>query len=502
MAERTEAGSISLALGLDTAPLRRNLKSATSSASRMLESSFSGIGKRSAQQFASPFKGIGRKIAGLVGTAAIVSFTKSCIELGSNLTEVQNVVDTSFKTMNESVNTFAKSAMTEFGLSETVAKKYMGTIGAMNNAFGFTEKASLDMAKSVTGLAGDVASFYNMGSDEAFTKLKSIWTGETETLKDLGVVMTQTALDEYALNNGLGKATAKMTEQEKVMLRFQYVTNALSDATGDFAKTQYTWANQTRILTLRFESFKATLGQGFINLFTPILRYINKMMADLTSLAESFKSFTEIVTGEKQETAKNLGAIADQSNSVASGMDNVTSSVKEASRQLAGFDKITKLSDKESGTDSTANSIDNITNSMMAAVDNSVYEQKANTAAEKIIQAFKNHDYKSVGAYINDAISGAMESIKWNKAYSAASGFAKGLAQFLNGLISPRLFYDTGKTVAGALNTALMAAFSFADNFDFSNFGESIAAGINGFFKNYKFKKLAMTINKWVDSVK
>ena len=93
---------------------------------------------------------------------------------------------------------------------------------------GITGQAALDMAEDVTGLTGDVASFYNLGTDEAYTKLKSIWTGETETLKDLGVVMTQTNLDQYALNNGFGKTTAKMTEQEKVMLRYQYVTSALS----------------------------------------------------------------------------------------------------------------------------------------------------------------------------------------------------------------------------------------------------------------------------------
>ena len=82
--------------------------------------------------------------------------------------------------------------------------------------------------------------------------------------------MTQTNLDQYALNNGFGKTTAKMTEQEKVMLRYQYVTSALSNATGDFVKTQDSWANQTRILSLRFEQLKASLGKGFIALFTPI----------------------------------------------------------------------------------------------------------------------------------------------------------------------------------------------------------------------------------------
>ena len=94
------------------------------------------------------------------------------------------------------------------GLSELSAKKYMGVFGQMNDAMGITGKTALDMAENVTGLTGDVASFYNLGTNEAYTKLKSIWTGETETLKDLGVVMTQTNLDQYALNKvscGIGQ---------------------------------------------------------------------------------------------------------------------------------------------------------------------------------------------------------------------------------------------------------------------------------------------------------
>ena len=127
-----------------------------------------------------------RTIATALGTAAIVSFGKSCLELGSDLAEVQNVVDSVFTTMSDSVNSFAKNAAQTYGLSETMAKKYMGTFGAMANAFGFTEQEAYNMSSALTGLAGDVASFYNMTQDEAYTKLKSVFTGETESLKELG----------------------------------------------------------------------------------------------------------------------------------------------------------------------------------------------------------------------------------------------------------------------------------------------------------------------------
>ena len=338
--EGSVVGQLALELGIDGSSLRSQILNLSNNASNQLTSSFTGIGKK-----------IGVALGAAFSVKAITSFTKECLSLGSDLAEVQNVVDTSFSSMSEYVNSFAKDAMKNFGLSETVAKKYMGTIGAMNNSFGFTEQASYDMAEAVTGLAGDVASFYNISSDEAFTKLKSIWTGETESLKELGVVMTQTALDEYALNNGFGKTTAKMTEQEKVMLRFQYVTSALSDASGDFIKTQDSWANQTRILSLQFDSLKATLGQGFINLFTPIMKGLNNLLAKLSVVAEKFKSFTEAITGQSSAT-NSLGSIASDALDAAGSVDSITESAQEAKKELAGFDKITKLSDDSSTSDS------------------------------------------------------------------------------------------------------------------------------------------------------
>ncbi len=155
------------------------------------------------------------------------------------------------------------------------------------------------MSTTLTGLAGDVASFYNISQDEAYTKLKSVFTGETETLKDLGIVMTQSALDSYALANGYGKVTAKMSEAEKVALRYKFVQDQLSTASGDFIRTADGWANQVRVLKLQFDSLKATIGQGLINVLTPVIQVINRIISKLMSLANAFKAFTEMVTGKK-----------------------------------------------------------------------------------------------------------------------------------------------------------------------------------------------------------
>lgn len=238
-------------------------------------------------------------IGGAFAVGKLVQFGKECVELGSDLAEVQNVVDVTFTTMSDKVNEFAKNAMTLAGLSETMAKRYVGTFGAMSKSFGFSEAQAYDMSTALTQLTGDVASFYNISQDLAYIKLKSVFTGETETLKDLGVVMTQSALDQYALANGYGKTTSAMTEQEKVALRLAFVQKQLSAASGDFIRTSGSWANQVRVMQLQLQSLKATVGQGLINIFTPVLKVINVLLGKLATLANAFKSFTELITGKK-----------------------------------------------------------------------------------------------------------------------------------------------------------------------------------------------------------
>lgn len=321
-------------------------------------------------------KKAGAALAGAFAVKKIIDFGKQCMELGSDLAEVQNVVDVTFPSMTAQVDKFAKSAAQSFGLSETMAKKYTGTFGAMAKAFGFSESAAYDMSTTLTGLAGDVASFYNLSQDEAYTKLKSVFTGETETLKDLGVVMTQAALDQYALTNGYGKTTAAMTEQEKVALRYAFVQQQLSAAQGDFARTSDSWANQTRIMSLQLQSIMATIGQGLINLFTPVIKIVNTVLGKIATLANAFKSFTELITGKKSSGSSSVAApvseLASAADTASSGLsgtsgaaDNLADSTKgvgsaakkaaKEMRALMGFDKINRL-DAPDTTDDTGSS--------------------------------------------------------------------------------------------------------------------------------------------------
>lgn len=305
----------------------------------------------------------GKALAGAFAIKKIVDFGAKCVELGSDLQEVQNVVDVTFPRMQKRVNAFAQNAAASFGLSETMAKRFTGTFGAMAKAFGFNEKAAYDMSTTLTGLAGDVASFYNISQDEAYTKLKSVFTGETESLKDLGVVMTQSALDSYALANGFGKTTKSMSEAEKVALRYKFVQEQLSGAAGDFMRTSDGWANQVRVLKLQFDSLKATIGQGLINVLTPVIKVINTIIGKLMSLANAFRSFTELLTGKgsagggSAATAAGMEAVAAAADNASSAVSGAGSAAKKAAKDMknatTGIDELNIIqAPDESGSDS------------------------------------------------------------------------------------------------------------------------------------------------------
>lgn len=352
-------GSVIIDTRMDTSGVQNGVSA--------IKQSFNGLG--------SAVKKIGLLIGGAFAVGKLVQFGKECVELGSDLTEVQNVVDVTFTTMSDKVNEFAKNAMTSAGLSETMAKRYVGTFGAMSKSFGFSEAQAYDMSTALTQLTGDVASFYNISQDLAYIKLKSVFTGETETLKDLGVVLTQSALDQYALANGYGKTTSEMTEQEKVALRLAFVQKQLSAASGDFIRTSDSWANQVRVMQLQLQSLKATVGQGLINIFTPVLKVINVLLGKLATLANAFKSFTELITGKKssgqtsgsgagltgdasgvQDTADAYGQAADNAGKLADSTEDVADATKDAAKAAKGYlsplDEINRYSTQD--TSSTA----------------------------------------------------------------------------------------------------------------------------------------------------
>lgn len=211
---------------------------------------------------------------------------KTGIDYASDLAEVQNVVDVTFGSATEAINSWAKECLAAYGMNEVSAKRYAGTLGAMLKSSGLAGDAIVDMSKDMVGLAGDMASFYNLDLETAFEKIRSGISGETEPLKQLGINMSVANLEAYALSQGITTAYNEMSQAEQVMLRYNYLMSTTADAQGDFARTQDSYANQTRLLSESWLEFTGVMAEQLLPVLTTIVSWLNNIVAFLTENAD------------------------------------------------------------------------------------------------------------------------------------------------------------------------------------------------------------------------
>ena len=298
---------------------------------------------------------------GFTATAIVyglIKVGKQAVQTASDLQEVQNVVEVSFGSMSAEVDKFAENALKKFGLSKLSAKQFASTFMAMSNGMGIAAEAGKNMSLNLTALAGDLASFRNVEQDVAFTALKSVFTGETETLKQFGIVMTEANLEAYALSQGITKSYNAMSQAEKVALRYSFVLNATKGAQGDFARTSNNWANQVRILKEQFKELAGIIGNGLLKVLQPLIILLNKVLGLAISVANSLsqafggKKIKESSTSVSN-MASGMGDIASGAEDTSSGLDSADKSAKKLKRTLAGFDQLNVLSNPDSGSTSS-----------------------------------------------------------------------------------------------------------------------------------------------------
>lgn len=456
-----------------------------------------------------------------LGLYGAIRGIKNAIDISSALTEVQNVVDVTFGDMSKKVNDFAQDSIRQFGMSELTLKQTASRFQAMGTAMGidsslikkaneFLNKQTdgyiglsdsmADVSLNLTKLTADMASLYSIDQDVVSQDLAAIFTGQTRPLRDYGLDLTQATLKEWAMKQGLDSDIASMSQAEKTMLRYQYVLANTQTAQGDFARTADSWANQIRILKQSFEQLGSVIGGALINAFKPFVKALNSVLLVVISFVTKVTNALGAIFGWKYEdsgagladsfsdAAESAGDVADNTGQAAKNIDKMNKGVRQ-------FDEL-KLITTNDGSGKKGSG-------------GSGGGASGGASGGKLVKTdtiFKNYEsdiknLKQLGKYISDALSKAMESINWDKIYSKARNFGKGLADFLNGLINPRLFGNVGKTIAGALNTAIYATLSFGQTFDWSNLGKSLAEGINKFFKTFDFKALAEDINTWVQGV-
>lgn len=262
-----------------------------------------------------------------------------------------------------------------------------------------------------------------------------------------------------------------------------------------------TWANQVRILKQNFQQLGGIIGGALINAFKPFLRTLNFVMQKVISFATMVTNALGAIFGWKFEVSG--GGVADDWSDAASSADDLADSTgkaadntKKMKTNLLAIDELNVLNpdDSDSGSGGSGSGAGGA-----GGGSGSGGLVKTDTIWKNFESNIKS--LYQLGSVIGDTLSKAMESIDWDSVYKKAENFGTGLAQFLNGLISPRLFYNLGKTIAGAINTAFHAENAFAIEFDWRNLGRSLASGITGFFENWDAELTAETFSNFAIGV-
>ena len=461
----------------------------------------------------------------------LLQFGQQAFELGSAITEVENVVDVAFGSMADKAYEFASTATEQYGLSELAAKQYAGTMMAMLNSTGVAQDAAAEMSTTLAGLAGDLASFYNISTDEAFMKLRSAIAGETEPMRQLGINMTVAALQSYALSQGITKSWQSMTQAEQAMLRYNYIMSATSQQQGDFQRTVGSFANQWRLLTLNVQQFSAVVGQGLIAAVLPAIQAINALFSVLMRAAEAFRNFMYVLTGYKGQGSQGgivneMAGIGDVSTGLedvgtaggdaSSGMDDATDSAKDLKKALSvlSFDELNQLSssaedlgDALGGVGGGGGGLDHINvpgtelggfDDMIDALGKSKLPEAVNEWAERLRAAFLDHDWDRLGKEIawgiNKGMQALYDAINWKNVGPKISKFTNAFTKTFNSLVDHIDWDLMGRTVGAGINTIVNTLNRLADGIDWKNLGRKIADGFNGLFDEVNWYNLGHLI--------
>lgn len=465
---------------------------------------------------------------GFKAIQGLVDFGRSAVDLGSQITEVENVVDVAFGSMSDKAYQFASTAKEQFGLSELAAKTYSGTMMAMLKSSGVAQNAASDMSITLAGLAGDMASFFNLDTDVAFQKIRAGISGEIEPLRQLGINMSVANMEAYALSQGITTSYNAMTQAEKATIRYNYLMSVTSDMQGDFARTSGTWANQVRLLTLNFQSLSAVIGQGVIAGILPAIQAINALMSKLMQAANVFRNFMYVLMGKKlkgsqtgvSDVVSDLGGIETAVDDASSGLDDATSSAKKLKKALSvlPFDQLNQLADNsnDSGTASKSlgSGLGDLADSFAGIQDSldevlTVDETPINKWASKIRKAFLAKDWEGVGTTIADMLNLGMskvyEVINWKNVAPKITEFTDAFTRAFNSL-NTRLDFDLlGRTIGTGINTAVNTLNQLIGDggIDFGLIGRNIGDGLIGALDEINWTNLGELLgNKFMISWK
>lgn len=333
----------------------------TKSASYMksaFTSVLNGIGEKFKSIFSSSSSsGVAQQLKSLLLGAGVAKGFKTAISLSSGLTEAQNRLQYVFGESADSVTEFARTSARDYGLTESAATKFSATFGGILSASGIASNELASFSENLTKMTGDLASFYDVDQDVFFRKLQAGLAGNAAALRTYGINVSATNLELYRMSKGIQTAYKDMDQASRITLRYNYIVESASQAQGDFARTQFTWANQIRLLKSQFMSLASIVGGYFVKTLLPVVRILNQIVGAainaFTSLAKLFgfdsDSIKALTGGAKgtifdDSAAGYIDDTADALGNESKALDKTGKAAKEAADNLQGFDKLNNIS--------------------------------------------------------------------------------------------------------------------------------------------------------------
>lgn len=306
------------------------------------------------------FGRVGKWIAAL-GIGKVI---KDSIITAMDSIESDSMFDTVFGPLANDVRQWAEELQNTLGLNGYAIRENVATLYTMTQSMGLASSEALNLSKEMTLLAEDMASFYNLSSDEAFTKIRTGLTGETEPLKALGILVDEATIKQYAYANGIAKTGSELSNTEKVMARYIAIQQQTATASGDLARTINSPANQLRVLQNNLNLLRIELGNAFMPIVQVVLPILNSFVQALVKVTSIVSRFMNALFGTSSSSAGGsasaIDGVSTAVNGVGDAYTNAGKSAKKAAKDakgfLAGFDEINKVNQNSSDSDSDSGS--------------------------------------------------------------------------------------------------------------------------------------------------
>jgi len=349
--------------------------------------------KKSADKTQSGVTSAFKKLKTGIVALGIGKVIKDSIQMGMDAIESDNLFEVSLGNMADSVRDWSEEVGNALGLSATEMRKNVGTIYNMTTSMGLAEDNALKMSKGVTLLANDMASFYNLSTDEAFSKINAGLTGETEPLKRLGILVDENTIKQVAYQQGIAQTGTELTQQQKVLARYCAILQQTGNAQGDLARTLDSPSNQLRQLKSQVQQLGIAFGNFFMPILQAVIPYVTAFTKVITYALNTLAKFLGLkstsATSETAKVSSNIGAVG-------SGLEDANKSAKKLKGTLAGFDEMNVIQDNSSsssgggGGGATGGDIDFDLGEYDAGLD------QINSKVDVIVENIKN-GFRSVG---------------------------------------------------------------------------------------------------------